>query len=214
MKNNITEVVFILDKSGSMSGLESDTVGGFNSMLAKQRKEEGEAFVTTVLFSDTCVTVHDRESIGAVKNMTPDDYFPAGCTALLDAMGDTVKHIETVHRYIRKEDVPQKTLFVIITDGMENASRRFSKEDVKAMILQKEELGWEFIFLGANMDAVQTAANYGIRAEHSVTYCCDSVGTQTNFDVVSDVISCARCSAPMPSNWKERIERHAKGKKM
>ena len=163
MKNNITELVFILDRSGSMAGLESDTIGGFNSMIQKQKKEDGECFVSTVLFDNESEVLHDRIKLDDVPEMTDDDYIVRGCTALIDAIGDAIHHIGNIHKYARPEDVPENTMFVITTDGMENASHRYNSEEVKKMIeRQKEEFGWEFLFIGANIDAVETAARYGI----------------------------------------------------
>ena len=162
MKANLTELVFIIDKSGSMSGLEKDTIGGFNSMLKKQKQEEGEAYLSTVLFDTRETVLYDRETvlydridIGKVPEMTDRDYIPGGCTALLDALGGAIHHIATIHRYAREEDRPAKTMFIIITDGYENSSRRYGVEEVRAMIKKEQEkYGWEFLFLGANIDAV------------------------------------------------------------
>ena len=167
----MTELVFILDRSGSMGGMEKDTIGGFNSMLDKQRKETGEAVVSTVLFDNEIEVIHDRVSISNVQNLTDKDYFVRGCTALLDAVGGAIHHIGNVHKYARKEDVPEKTLFIITTDGMENSSRKYTYEKVKSMIAkQKKKYGWEFLFLGANIDAIQEAGRFGIDASHAVNY--------------------------------------------
>ena len=163
MKRDWTELVFILDRSGSMQGLESDTIGGFNAMLEKQKKQPGEAFVSTVLFDDETQVLHDRLRLNKVKPITEKDYYVRGCTALLDAVGGAIHHIGNIHKYARPEDVPAHTLFVITTDGMENASRRYAARQVKEMIRrQKEKYGWEFLFLGANIDAVETAGRLGI----------------------------------------------------
>ena len=198
MKKNLTELVFILDRSGSMSGLEADTVGGFNSMLRKQQREEGDAFVSTILFDNVSEVIHDRADIKSVRPMTEKDYVPRGCTALLDAVGDAIQHIGNIHKYAREEDVPEHTLFIITTDGMENASRRHSIDKVKKMIeRQKTKYGWEFLFLGANMDAVETAGTFGIAAERAVTYRADSRGTRLNYDVLSEAISDIRCDAAL-----------------
>lgn len=206
-KNTATELVFILDRSGSMSGLEGDTIGGFNAMLEKQKKQPGDCFVTTVLFDHELVTLHDRLPLARVPLMTQKDYTVRGCTALLDAVGSTIRHIVHIHRYARAEDVPAHTLFVITTDGMENASRKYSLEQVRQMIeKERDKYGWEFLFLGANMDAVQTAGAFGIHADRAVTYQSDSVGTQLNYEVLSDTIECIRMDAPLSADWKSRIE--------
>ena len=206
MKKNLTEIVFILDRSGSMAGLESDTIGGFNSMIAKQKQTEGEALVSTVLFDNVCEVLHDRVNIQKIAPMTERDYTVRGCTALLDAIGGAIHHIGNVHKYAREEDVPEHTLFVITTDGMENASRRYSAEKVKQMIeRQKTKYGWEFLFLGANIDAVETARHFGIGADRAANYRCDSKGTALNFEVLSETISMVRQNAPLDANWKKRI---------
>lgn len=206
-KNNPTELVFVLDRSGSMHGLEQDTVDGFNSMLEKQKKEAGKVFVSTVLFADTAEVLHDRADLQAVEPMTEKTYFVGGCTALLDALGGAIHHIGNIHKYACPEDVPAHTLFVIITDGLENASRHYSADRVKQMVRhEQEQHGWEFLFLGANIDAVETAAHFGIGADRAVTYCSDSAGTQLNYDVVSDTVSMMRASLPLSADWKARIE--------
>ncbi len=208
--NNLTELVFILDRSGSMAGLTSDTIGGFNSMLAKQKAEPGEALVTTVLFDHEAVTIHDRLRIGEVPELTAREYCVRGSTALLDAVGKTVEHIAAVHRYIRPEDVPGRTMFVITTDGLENASREYSYDRVRALIDEKRKAGWEFIFLGANIDAAREAARFGIHADNAVTYKADREGTALNFDVISETVAHVRAGAPMAKNWKARIEEDVK----
>lgn len=206
MRKNLTEIVFILDRSGSMSGLEADTIGGFNSMIEKQKKAEGEALISTVIFDNISEVIHDRVSVQNIKPMTDEDYTVRGCTALLDAIGGAIHHIGNVHKYARAEDVPEHTMFVITTDGMENASRRYDSEKVKKMIEhQKEKYGWEFLFLGANIDAVETARHFGISEDRAVNYHSDSEGTQLNYEVLSDAICAVRCSAPLGSNWKKRI---------
>lgn len=214
MKKNLTEIVFILDRSGSMSGLEADTIGGFNSMIEKQKNAEGEALISTVLFDNTSEVIHDRVSIQSIKPMTRDDYTVRGCTALLDAIGGAIHHIGNVHKYARAEDVPEHTLFVITTDGMENASHRYSSEKVKKMIeRQKEKYGWEFLFLGANIDAVETARHFGISEDRAVNYHSDSEGTQLNYEVLSEAICSVRCSAPLDANWKKRIDEDYESRK-
>ncbi|MCR5208145.1 MAG: VWA domain-containing protein [Eubacterium sp.] len=206
-ENRITELVFILDRSGSMAGLESDTIGGFNSLIEKQKKEEGECLVTTVLFDHEILTLHDRIPLSEIKPMTCSDYEVRGCTALVDAIGTTVEHISKIQKYVRKEDVPENTMFVIITDGLENASKRFSSDEVKKLIERKKELGWEFLFIGANIDAVETAAQYGISDERAVDYIADSQGTKTVFDAVADTVCCMRNDAPVAACWRKRIEK-------
>ena len=207
MRKNLTEIVFILDRSGSMSGLEEDTIGGFNSMIEKQKKAEGEALISTVLFDNTSEVIHDRVSVQNIKPMTDKDYTVRGCTALLDAIGGEIHHIGNVHKYALAEDVPEHTLFVITTDGMENASRRYDSEKVKKMIeRQKEKYGWESLFLGANIDAVETARGFGISEDRAVNYHSDSEGTQLNYEVVSEAICAVRCSAPLSADWKKRID--------
>ena len=218
MKKNLTEIVFILDRSGSMSGLEADTIGGFNSMIAKQRKTEGEALISTVLFDNISEVLHDRVRIENIKPMTDEDYTVRGCTALLDAVGGAIHHIGNVHKYAREEDVPEHTLFVITTDGMENASCRYTAQAVRAMIeRQKNRYGWECLFLGANNDAVQTAGGSGIGADRAVNYHSDSEGTRLNYDVLNDAICAVRSSAPLGADWKKRIDedykKRGKGKK-
>ena len=207
MRKNLTEIVFILDRSGSMSGLEADTIGGFNSMIEKQKRENGEALISTVLFDNVSEVIHDRVPVQKVEPMTDKDYSVRGCTALLDAIGGAIHHIGNVHKYARNEDVPEHTLFVITTDGMENASRRYDSEKVKKMIeRQKEKYGWEFLFLGANIDAVETAGHLGIAPDRAVNYHCDSEGTRLNYEVVGQAVAAVRCSAPLDEHWKDAIE--------
>ncbi|OUN83963.1 hypothetical protein B5G06_05915 [Flavonifractor sp. An52] len=207
MKKNLTELVFILDRSGSMQGLEVDTIGGFNAMLEKQKKEPGEAFVSTILFNDHTQVLHDRVKIEAVEPITHREYYVRGCTALLDAIGGAIHHIGNIHKYARSEDVPEHTLFVITTDGMENASRRYTSQQVKSMIQrQKEKYGWEFLFLGANIDAVETAGTLGIAPDRAVNYHCDSEGTRLNYEVVSQAVTAVRCCATLDEHWKDDIE--------
>ena len=204
----MTELVFILDRSGSMSGLEKDTIGGFNSMLEKQRKEPGDAVVSTVLFDNEIEVIHDRVVIADVPNLTDKEYFVRGCTALLDAVGGAIHHIGNVHKYARKEDVPEKTLFIITTDGMENASHHYTYDKVRQMIeRQKERYGWEFLFLGANIDAAAEAKRFGIDESMVANYHCDEVGTVLNYEVISEAITSVRTSAaPLSADWKKRID--------
>ena len=207
MKKNLTEIVFILDRSGSMHGLEQDTIGGFNSMVERQKAEEGEALISTVLFDDISEVIHDRADLRRIAPMTERDYCTRGCTALLDAIGDAIHHIGNVHKYARSEDVPEHTLFIITTDGMENASRRYSVDKVKQMIeRQKTKYGWEFLFLGANIDAVETAGHFGIDADKAVDFHSDRVGTALNYEVLSDAVAQVRKNAPLGRQWKQRIE--------
>ena len=207
MKKGLTEIVFILDRSGSMAGLEKDTIGGFNAMLEKQRQGEGQALISTVLFSGESAVIHDRVDARDVPPLTEKDYFVCGCTALLDAIGGAIHHIGNVHKYARAEDRPERTLFVITTDGMENASRHYDLRRVRAMIeRQKARYGWEFLFLGANIDAVDTAARLGIDADRAANFHCDAQGTQLNYEAVSDAVSAMRCAAPLSADWKERID--------
>ena len=213
IKNNITELVFILDRSGSMNGFEADTIGGFNSLIEKQKQQEGKCYVSTVLFDDACEVLHDRIELAKIRPMTTSDYTVRGCTALLDAIGGAVKHIGNIHKYARREDVPEHTMFVITTDGLENASRKYDSDTVKKMIeRQKEKYGWEFLFLGANIDAVETARTFGIAEDRAVTYHQDSVGTRKNFDAVSETVCCMRASMPIAKNWKRDIEEHLRKK--
>ena len=206
-KNGITELVFILDKSGSMSGLESDTIGGFNSMIAKQKKEDGKVFVSTVLFSDKSTVLHDRVDIGEIPDMTGKDYTPCGSTALLDAIGDSVKHIRNIHKYARPEDVPEHTMFVITTDGMENSSSRYDHAKVKKMIeKRKEKDGWEFLFIGANIDAVSVAKQVGISADRTANYRSDGMGTQKVFAAMCAPIANMRRGKAISREWAEEIE--------
>ena len=195
MKKGLTELVFILDRSGSMAGLEADTIGGFNGLLEKQKKEAGEAFVSVVLFDDRTEVLYDRVEIRKVEPMNDSQYYVRGCTALLDAVGGSIRHIKNVHKYAREEDVPEKTLFIITTDGLENASHHFNYEQVRRMIGRaQEEHHWEFLFLGANMDAIKEAGRFGIKASRAVNFENDRVGTALNYQVLSQAVSCARMS--------------------
>ncbi len=206
-KNNITELVFIIDRSGSMSGLEKDTIGGFNSMIEKQRKEEGECYVSTVLFDHETKVLHDRAKLSEVRPMTEEDYTVRGTTALIDAIGGAIHHIGNIHKYARPEDVPAHTMFVITTDGMENASRRYTSDQLKQKIeRQKEKYGWEFIFIGANIDAVETAARYGIDSDRAVNYHADKKGTRVMYEAVADAVCCMRSCKNLSNDWRENID--------
>ena len=214
MKKNLTELVFILDRSGSMAGLEADTIGGFNAMLQKQRGEPGEAVISTVLFDNETEVIHDRVSLDRVPALTEKEYYVRGCTALLDAVGGAIHHIGNVHKYAREEDRPGKTLFVITTDGLENASRRYTYDKVKSMIeRQREKYGWEFLFLGANIDAAREAARFGIRADCAADYHADSIGTEAVYESVCEAVCQVRRSAPLAADWKRKIDADYKGRK-
>ena len=219
MSKGLTEIVYILDRSGSMGGLEADTIGGFNSMMEKQKKTGEKAYVSTVLFDDTCEVLHDRVSIDKIKKMTDKEYYVRGCTALLDAVGGAIHHIGNIHKYARPEDRPEKTIFVITTDGMENASRKYSFDKVKKMVeREKEKYGWEFLFLGANIDAIEVAGRFGIDADRAMNYECDKEGTALNYRVLSETVSAVRrsksraemeeavfaCCAPIREDYKTR----------
>ena len=216
MKNNITELVFILDRSGSMAGLESDTIGGFNAMIEKQKKEDGGCYVSTVLFDNVSEVLHDRVRLSDLGPMTDKEYTVKGCTALIDAIGGAIHHIGNIHKYARAEDVPEHTMFVITTDGMENASFRYDSEQVKRMITrQKEKYGWEFLFIGANIDAVETARRYGIDEDRAVNYNADGVGTGILYESVACAVSSVRKSASLDRGWRENLDKDFKkrGKK-
>lgn len=221
MRKGLTELVFILDRSGSMSGLESDTIGGYNSLIKKQQGEEGEAIISTVLFDDDTKVLHDRVRMEQVKPMTDKEYYVGGCTALLDAVGGAIHHIGNVHKYARDEDRPEKTLFIITTDGMENSSRRYTYEKVKQMIeRQKEKYGWEFLFLGANIDAIEVAGRFGIKPERAVTYECDKQGTAVNYRALNKIVSRIReCDFDAMGDlmdsceWKAEIEADYKSRR-
>jgi uncharacterized protein YegL len=207
MKNNITELVFLLDRSGSMSGLESDTIGGFNSLIEKQRKEDGTCLVSTVLFDHERKVLYDRVDLKEIRKMTEADYSPRGMTALIDAIGCSIRHIGNIHKYAREEDVPEHTLFVIITDGMENASRIYSSGEVKKMIeRQKERFGWEFLFIGANIDAVETGRHFGISEDRVANYHADSSGTNVLYDTVADAACMVRRGKGLSSDWSKKID--------
>ena len=210
MKKNLTELVFVLDMSGSMAHLTDDTVGGFNSVLKEHADKDGDVLVTTYLFNNDSKMLHDRLPIAEVPEMTTTDYRATGCTALIDALGDAIRHIVGIHRYARAEDIPEHTIFVITTDGMENASHKYSSERVKEMIThEQEKYGWEFVFLAANIDAVETAARYGIRREKAVNYRHDSIGTANVYESVSCAVRAVRagCSLDEEHSWRENADR-------
>ena len=214
MINNITELVFILDRSGSMSGLEADTIGGFNSLIEKQKQQDGECFVSTILFDNDSEVLHDRVRLADVKPMTDRDYTVRGCTALLDAIGGAIRHIANIHKYARPEDVPEHTVFVITTDGMENASHRYDADRVKRMIEhEKEKYGWEFLFLAANIDAVTTAKRFGIAESRAVNYHADHQGTEIIYDTVSEAVCSVRAARPLGASWSARINADYNGRK-
>lgn len=213
MKKGLTEMVFILDRSGSMSGLESDTIGGYNAMLEKQKKEPGDAVITTVLFDDRYELLHDRINLRGIAPITDKEYFVRGNTALLDAVGKTINKIGNAQKRTAEEERAEHVVFVITTDGMENASREFSYEIVRQMIEhQKGKYSWEFIFLGANIDAIATAERFGIGKDRATNYNADSEGTALNYAVISETVSNLRASCPIPGNWKERIEADVKNR--
>ncbi len=213
MKNNLTEMVFILDRSGSMCGLEGDTIGGFNSMIDNQKKQEGEALVTTVLFDNEYELLHDRVKLSEIKKMTDKEYYVRGCTALLDAVGKTISHISMIRKYIRKEDIPQNTIIAITTDGMENASHEYNYEQIKKMIEEKKKDGWEFLFIGANIDAAEEASRIGISRDRAANYISDSVGTGAVYTALSESMSCMRKNGAVAKNWNENILKDAKRRK-
>ena len=207
MKKESTELVFILDRSGSMHGMEKDVVGGFNAMIEKQKHEPGKAYVSTILFDDRTEVLHDRLSVRNVQPITERDYFVRGSTALLDAIGGAIHHVGNIHKYARPEDVPAHTIFVINTDGMENASVRYTAPEVKSMIeRQKEKYGWEFLFLGANIDAVGTAGRLGIHPSRAANFRCDSQGIRLNYEAMARAVSSIRGDENLSSSWKEDVE--------
>jgi uncharacterized protein YegL len=207
MKKGLTELVFILDRSGSMSGLEADTIGGYNAMLEKQRKEQGDAVITTVLFDDRYELLHDRISLRGIVPITEKEYFVRGSTALLDAVGRTISKIGNAQKHTAEDERAEKVLVVITTDGLENASREYGYDKVRSMIeRQKARYGWEFIFLGANIDAIETAARFGISEDRAVNYNADCAGTRLNYEVISETVSCIRACQPVPADWKRRID--------
>lgn len=221
MKDNLTELVFILDKSGSMGGLEADTIGGFNSMIKKQKEEEGEAIISTVLFDNTTEVLHNRKNVKEIKELTDKDYQVGGCTALLDALGRAIKHINKVQKEMPEDERPAKTMFIITTDGQENSSREFSYEKIKQMVKKKQEKkNWEFLFIGANMDAIGEAGNIGIRADRAVRYECDAQGTAVHYRALGNAISSfRRCAAggagadAALTGWSDEISKDYESRK-
>ena len=213
MNNNATELVFVLDRSGSMHHLVSDTIGGYNALLEKQKKEPGECVLTTVLFDDRYELLHDRVPLERIRPMTEHEYYARGNTALLDAIGQTIEKTAHALQGIAEEQRAKRVLFVIVTDGLENASREYSAARVREMVSQKQERsGWEFLFLGANMDAIQVASQFGIQADRAVTYRADRAGTSLNYDVLSDAVGSVRAGAPVGAQWKKRIQEDSKRK--
>ncbi len=214
MKNKLTEIVFILDRSGSMSGLEGDTIGGYNAMVEKQKDAPGQALISTVLFDDNVEVLHDRLDIKGLAPITDKEYYVRGTTALLDAVGGAIHHIGNIHKYARDEDRPENTVIVITTDGMENASRQYSYDRVKMMIeRQKEKYGWEFIFLGANIDALEVAGRFGIGADRASNYHADGLGTQLNYSVVGEAVYSIRGGDGINNDWKDSIDKDYKERK-
>lgn len=211
--NGQTELVFILDRSGSMAGLESDTIGGFNGMLTQHRSEGGDVLVSTVLFDHENEVIHDRVRIADVPALTSKEYYTRGCTALLDAMGDAIHHIKNVHKYARPEDRPARTMFIITTDGMENSSTRYTADQVRAMVKQQEEAGWAFVFLGANIDAVEVAGGLGIRPEFAAEFACDAAGVRENFASLGAMTCAFSAVGEVPIGWAEKIGKHLAKKK-
>lgn len=211
-RNNTTELVFILDRSGSMAGLEADTIGGFNAMLEKQKQQDGKCFVSTVLFANESRVIHDRLPLESVPAMTDRDYYVGGCTALLDAIGGAIGHVSNIHKYARAEDVPAHTVFVITTDGMENASCRYGADEVRRMIAEKKEQGWEFLFLAANIDAVQTAKNFGISEDRTANYHADRKGTGVIYEAIGAAVSRVRACAPLKADWKQAVDEDFKSR--
>ena len=213
IKNGITEMVFIIDKSGSMAGMEEDTVGGFNAMIEKQKKLDGKCYVSTVLFSNRSSVLHDRIDIQKIEPLTEREYCVGGGTALLDAIGGAIHHIGNVHKYARNEDIPEHTIFVITTDGMENASCEYDSERVKQMIRRQEErYGWEFLFVAANIDAVETARNIGIRRERAANYKQTREGTHKVYEAVEYAMCSLRCEASLGDEWKEKLDNQEENK--
>ncbi len=212
-QNNTTELIFILDRSGSMAGLEKDTIGGFNAMIEKQKEQEGKCYVSTILFDHVSEVLHDRIPVERVRKMTEEDYTVRGCTALLDAIGGAIRHIGNIHKYARKEDVPEKTMFIITTDGMENASKIFTCDEIKRRIEKQKKRGWEFLFIGANIDAVETATNIGISRNRAVNYHADTQGTDVVYKTVTQAVCNVRACHQLDENWAKDIENDYQNRK-
>ena len=213
MEKNLTELVFILDRSGSMAGLESDTIGGFNGLINQQKNKNGECLVSVTLFDNVSELIFDRVSLKNINPMTENDYTVRGCTALLDAVGDEIKRVEFIHKYIREEDKPEHTIFVITTDGMENASHKYILPQIKTMIEEKRKNGWQFLFLGANIDASETASSMGISKECAADYHADSMGTAAVYEALSDAVCCFRDNGSVGKNWKIKVDKDYKSRK-
>ena len=210
---NLTEVVFILDRSGSMSGLEDDTIGGFNSMIDKQKNSEGEALISTILFDHETEVLHDRVPLSEIKPMTDKDYWVRGSTALLDAIGKSIKHIKNIHKYAREEDRPAKTLFCITTDGMENASIIYSYQQIKKMVEAQKELGWEFLFLGANIDAIEIASNIGISRNRAANFHNDRSGISHSYGAFGNALACFMNANIIKDCWKDDLDKDFNNRK-
>ena len=213
MKKGMTEMVFVIDRSGSMTGLESDTIGGFNSTIKRQKEEEGEAKVTTILFDNRYEVLHDRFDLNQIGEMTEHEYYTRGTTALLDALGRAIRKTVNVQRHLPEEERAENVVFVVITDGYENASREYSYKDIRRMVkLEQEKYGWEFLFLGANIDAVETAKSIGISEDRAAQYHNDSIGHAVNFEALDEAITTVRCNMKLTGGWKKKIENDYKSR--